>query len=262
MRSDVRNSIEILARSGFVAKGVVYLLLGYLGLRAAVGSSAVGSTHGALLGILQAPYGRLLLGTLAAGLAWYSIWRFIEAFGDANRKGTEPKGLGARGIYLVSGLIYAALALDAAAIVLRWDNDSGQLRSFVAPLLTGPFAVAAGVGVAVYGLHQLWKAIRGRLSKQLKEGEARRDLGRGAIIVSRIGLGGRGFAFVMVGSWLATHPASGPAVASTSDGAAGSLRLLSRLPQGDAFLLVAAAGLMAYGAYQLVQSRYRRIVMP
>lgn len=100
------------------------------------------------------------------------------------------------------------------------------------------------------------------MSKQLKEGEARRDLGRWGIIVSRIGLGGRGFVFVMLGAWLATHPASGPAVASTSGGAAGSLRLLSRFPQGEAFLFVAAAGLMAYGAYQLVQARYRSITVP
>lgn len=254
--------MEVLARSGFVAKGTVYFLLGYLGLRAALGDSAVAGTQGVLLEILRAPMGRLLLGILAAGLAWYSVWRFIEAFADANRKGTEPKGLAARGIYLVSGLIYSALALDAAAIVLRWDNDSGQVRSVAGPLLHGPLAVLAGAGVAAYGAYQLWKGVRGKLSKQLDAGQAQIELGRWGITVSRFGLAGRGFVFVMLGYWLITHPASGPAVASDSGGAAGSLRLLARLPQGDGFLLVAAAGLMAYGVYQLVHSRYRRITVP
>jgi len=262
MRTDMRNGIELMARTGFVAKGVVYLLLGFLGAKAAFGSSEIASTDRALLGILQAPMGRIMLTVLAVGLAWYAIWRFIEAFADANRKGTEPKGLAARGIYTVSGVIYSALALDAVAILLRWDNDSGEVRSFAASMLQGPLALAAGLGLIVYGLYQLWKGVAGKLSKQLNEGEARREGGKWVIAISRVGLAGRGLVFMVLGYWLTTHPASGPSMASSSGGAAGSLRIVSRLPEGDTFLAFAAIGLMAYGAYQLVHSRYRRINVP
>ena len=263
MGRKVRNGIELMARTGFVAKGVVYLLLGFLGVRAAFGPSEVGSTDSALLAIVRAPMGTLMLGVLAVGLAWYSVWRFIEAFGDANRKGTEPKGLAARGIYLMSGVIYATLALDAFAILLRWDNDSGQVRSLVGSLLeTRLIAVAAGLVVAAYGAYQVWKGLFGRLSKQLNEGEAKREAGKWVIALSRAGMAGRGFVFLVLGYWLTTHPASGPSMASSSGAAAGSLRLLTRLPQGDTFLAAAALALMAYGAYQLVHSRYRRIDVP
>lgn len=262
MRKKVRGGIKAMARTGFVAKGVVYLLLGFLGARAAFGSSQVASTDQALLAILRAPLGRVMLTVLTVGLAWYAVWRFIEAFGDANGKGTEPKGLAARSIYVASGVIYAALALDAAAILLRWDNDSGEVRSFAAAFLQGPLALAAGLGLIVYGLYQLWKGLSGKLSKQLNEGEARREAGKWVIAISRIGLAGRGLVFVVLGGWLLMHPASGPSMASSSGGAAGSLRIVSRLPQGETFLAFAAIGLMAYGAYQLVHSRYRRIRVP
>ena len=250
-----------MARTGFVAKGVVYLLLGLLGIRAAMGSGPAGSFDRVLIEILRAPFGRLLLTVMALGLAWYAAWRFIEAFGDANRKGTEPKGLAVRGIYLVSGCVYAALALDAAAILLHWDNDSGQVRSIFADLLTGPLAIAAGLGLVAYGLYQFWKGLSGSLSKQLNEGEARREAGPWVLAISRIGIAGRAAVFVSLGGWLATHPSVGPSMASGS-GAVGSLRLFSRFPQGELFMGAAAVALMAYGAYQLVHSRYRRINVP
>lgn len=263
MRKKMRDGIEVMARTGFVAKGVVYILLGFLGVKAALSEARVRSTESALLGVLRAPLGSVMLAVLATGLAWFAVWRFIEAFGDANGKGSEPKGLAARGIYVASGAIYATLALDAFAILLQWENDSGQVRSFAGIFLNNAvIAMAAGLGVAGYGLYQFWKGVAGKLSGQLNEGEARREAGTWVIAVSRAGLAGRGLVFVMLGYWLVTHPASASSVASTSGGAAGSLGLVERLPQGEAFLFAAAAGLMAYGVYQLVHSRYRRIAVP
>jgi len=262
MGPKVRDGVEKMARTGFVAKGVVYLLLGLLAGRAAFGPKPVGSTETVLIEVLQAPFGRLLLAVLALGLAWYAVWRFIEALADANGKGTKPKGLVARGIYTVSGTIYAMLALDAVAILLQWDSDGGEIRSIAATLLRGPLSLVAGLGLLAYGLYQLWKGIVGKLSGQLKEGEARREAGPWVLVLSRIGLAGRGLLFMVLGYWLFTHPSQGPSMASSEGGASGALKLIARLPQGDAFLVAVAAALMAYGAYQLVHSRYRRINVP
>ena len=251
-----------MARTGFVAKGVVYLLLGFLGLKAALGGEAVKSTEGALTAVLNAPMGTVLLTVLCIGLAWYAAWRFTEAFADANDKGTEPKGLGARAIYLASGTIYAALAIDAAAILLAWDNDSGQIRSLLGVLLDGPIGVIAAIGLVAYGLYQFWKGVAGKLSGQLKEGEARREAGAWVIALSRIGLAGRALVLIFVGGWLITHPSATSTMVSSSSGAAGALRLVSRMPEGALFLGLASIALVAYGAYQLVHSRYRRIEVP
>lgn len=261
MEQKTRRGIELMARTGFVAKGVVYLLLGVLAFRAA-GAGSVGPANAVALAVLEAPMGRMLLAILGIGLAWYAVWRFMECFADANNKGSEPKGLGARAIYLVSGIIYASIALDAFALLLRWDNDKGQIRSIAASLLDGPLAIAAGLGVAAYGLWQLRKGIVGKLSKQLNAGEARRETGKWVIALSRVGLAGRGLVFVLVGYWLVTHPATAPSMASSSSGAVGALKLFERLPQANALLLLSAVALAAYGVYQLVHSRYRRINVP
>lgn len=261
MRRQMRNGIEVMARSGFVAKGMVYVLLGMLGVRAALSAEAAGSTHAALVEVLRAPLGRWLLGALAAGLVWYAMWRFIEAFGDANGKGHEPKGLGARAIYLASGSVYAALALDALALALRWDNDSGQVRSFLAPVLAGPIAVAAGAALILYGGYNVWKGVQGKLGKQLNERSARREAGPWAIAVSRVGLAGRGVVFGTLGAWLLMHPGEGPSMASDS-GAGGALRLIERLPQGELFMGMTAIALIAYGSHQFLHARYRRINVP
>jgi hypothetical protein len=250
-----------MARSGFVAKGTVYVLLGVLGVRAALSAEQAGSTHAALVEVVRAPLGRWLLGALAAGLVWYAVWRFIEAIGDANGKGREPKGLAARAIYLASGGVYAALALDALALAFRWDNDSGQVRSFLAPVLAGPVAVAAALVLIVYGGYHLWKGAQGKLGKQLNERSARREAGAWAIAVSRVGLAGRGVVFGVLGVWLLTHPGEGPSMASDS-GAGGALRLIERLPQGELFMGLTAVALMAYGAHQFLHARYRRINVP
>lgn len=251
-----------MARTGFVAKGVVYLLLGLLAYRAATSPKSVGPANAVALEVLKAPMGRMMLAILAIGLAWYAVWRFIECFADANNKGTEPKGLGARAIYLVSGVIYASVALDASALLLNWDNDKGQVRSIASSLLEGPLAVVAGLGIGGYGLWQLWKGIAGKLSKQLNEGEAQRETGKWVIALSRVGLAGRGLVFVLVGYWLVTHPATAPAMATSSSGAVGALKLFERLPQADTLLMLAAIALAAYGVYQLAHSRYRRINVP
>lgn len=261
MDRSTRHGIEMLARGGFAAKGLVYLIFGYLGIRAAFGAGAAGSTKAALFEVLRAPYGRPLLAVLAIGLAWYAIWRFLEAFADANDKGTRPKGLARRAGYFASGAVYAAFAFDAAALVLRLDSEGGEERSILASLLNGWLAVVAGIVVLGYGCYQIWKGFEGKLGKQLKEGEARREAGPWVILLSRIGLAGRGLLFVAMGYWLTTHPASGPSMASDST-AGGGLHLLARLPQGQLVMALAAAALMAYGVFQLVHARYRRINVP
>lgn len=261
MDHQTRRWVELMARSGFAAKGIVYLIFGYLGVKAAFGAGGAGSTQAALLEVLRAPYGRPLLAVLAFGLIWYAIWRFLEAFADANGKGNEPKGLARRAGYFASGAVYSAFAFDAVSLVLRWGRSGGEARSIIAPLLTGWLATVAGIVILGYGCYQIWKGIQGKLGKQLKEGEARREAGPSVILISRIGLIGRGAVFAVMGYWLATHPASGPSMASDS-AAGGALQLISRLPQGKWIMALTAAALMAYGVFQLVHARYRRINVP
>ena len=85
-----RPWIERMARCGFGAKGVVYIVVGVLATQAALGRG--GSTTdslGALHAIAERPSGASLLSVVAVGLVAYALWRFLEAWKDPEGKGAD-----------------------------------------------------------------------------------------------------------------------------------------------------------------------------
>src|SRR3954464_11016527 len=88
-------AIAALARAGYAAKGVVYILVGGLALLAAVGSrlpfdapeGATTGPRGALHGLVEQPYGKFILVAVAIGLAGYAVWCFVRAVLDPQRDG-------------------------------------------------------------------------------------------------------------------------------------------------------------------------------
>jgi hypothetical protein len=244
----------------------VYLLLGGLALRFAIGDGGgITDAHGAVTNLLREPYGRLLIGALAAGLALYAAWRALEAFADANGKGTSPAGLGARAGYAVSAAVYGTLAIDAARLALAAGAAGGGSRSAVPPMLVesliGEWAiVAAGVALITYGAFQVRRAFTRELSDRLSLERVSARAGDIVVQLSRFGVGARAIVLAVMGVILIRRVESLQAAADT--GTDESLRLLAALPTGRWILGCIAAGLMAYGLYQFVQARYRMITPP
>ncbi|HEV2129901.1 MAG TPA: DUF1206 domain-containing protein, partial [Longimicrobiaceae bacterium] len=119
--------VEGLARLGYAAKGVVYLIVGGLAAQAALGSGGqTTGSEGALSTILRQPLGQVLLGAVAVGLAGYALWRFVQAALDPEHRGTDAKGIAIRLGYAISGVIHAGLAIEAARMVLGNGGGSGQ----------------------------------------------------------------------------------------------------------------------------------------
>lgn len=262
----MREWVERLARVGFAAKGVVYLVLGGLALRFALGEGGrLTDPHGAVAGLLATPYGRPLVGTLAAGLALYAGWRFLEAFADTNRKGSDRKALLARAKSGISGAVYGILAVDAAILVFGSRGGSSSPADLPSTLVGGTLAQWAALLVAAaligYGAVQFRHALATRLGDQLSAGRVERHAGRWVVLISRIGLGGRAIVLAAMGVTLGRRAlASASAAAATDTG--DSLRLIGALPTGEWLLVGVAAGLIAYGIFQLVHARYRRITAP
>ena len=133
---------ERFARAGFVAKGIVYLIIGWLAFRAGSGRGGdVTDSEGAIRSLLSATQGRVLIGALAIGLAGYALWRLLEALADANRKGTDIKGIAARAGYALSGAIYGSplkhrQGRTALANVYLCGTDQGFL-GIVGAMLSG-----------------------------------------------------------------------------------------------------------------------------
>ena len=125
-----------LARLGWLAKGIVYLLAGVLVLgllqRSLGWSDSAGgqeaSPTGALNEVADTSWGPALLWALAIGLFLYAAWRVISAL----LPGSGGAESWARRIgYLCSAALYALLGVTAVALARR---EQGQ------PMATRPMA--------------------------------------------------------------------------------------------------------------------------
>src|SRR4029079_10447068 len=86
--------IEGLGRFGYAAKGLVYLIVGWLAVQAALGQGGTTTDQrGALAPIASAPFGASLLVVVAVGLVGYALWKLALGILDTERKGTDWKGL-------------------------------------------------------------------------------------------------------------------------------------------------------------------------
>lgn len=261
---DVAPWIERLARVGFVAKGLLYGTIGALAVAAALhaGGKTGTDSHGAMAWLYDAPLGRPLLAVIALGLAGYALWRVVEGIRDPEHRGTSAKGLAVRAGYLIRGIIHFALAGAAASLAL-WREGGGDRGAKAEHWTARAMEVPGGVyllwGIALgflgYGLYQLYRAYAAKLGRQLHldgMGARARAFVHG---VSRFGIAARGVVFGTVGVLIAraahTHDPR------HSGGIGDSMRELVQLGRWP--YLVIATGVIAYGVYQLICAKYRRI---
>ena len=259
--NSIDSKLEWLARFGYSARGVIYLIIGGLAVMAAVdaGGQTTGS-KGVLRVVLAQPFGQTLLAVIAAGLVGYAAWRFAQAVWDADGHGRDAKGLTIRAGLLVSSVTHVSLAFLAVSLIFGWSTGgSGKnTQGWTAWLLSLPLGrwlvgvlglIVIGVGVA-----HLVKGWQAKFEKRFK-----RDYQNYKWIspVCRFGLISRGVVFLIIGGFFivaALEFNSGEA-----RGFQGALDALRQQPYGPWLLGVVALGLIAFGFYSIIESFYRRI---
>jgi Domain of Unknown Function (DUF1206) len=259
------GKIAWLARSGYAARGVVYLIVGGLAVLAALGGGQTTDSKGALRTILQQPFGDALLALVALGLVGYAIWRLVQALMDTDHHGTDAKGLAIRGGLVVSAVTHGLLAFFALSLIFGWGasgggGDSGT-RDWTAWLLQQPLGrwLVGLIGVAVIGAG-LALMIKGYEAKFEKYLQMEPELLDKASPVCRFGLIARGVVFLIIGGFFITAAwrfSSGEVV-----GLQGALQTLQQQPYGWILLGIVALGLFAFGVYSVIEACYRRIDAP
>lgn len=256
--------VEGLARFGIAAKGIVYAIVGILAAQVAFGRGGkTTDTQGALEAIITQPFGKILLVLVAIGLVGYVMWRFVQAFLDPERKGTDAKGLFQRFCYFNSGIIYAGLALTAIKIILgSATSNSNSTQDWTARLLLQPFGqwlvATFGVIILATSFYQFYEAFSAKFRQKLKWQEMSQDERTWATRTGRFGYGARGIVFLVIGFFL--MQAARQSDATQARGLDGALAALAQQPYGPWILGVVAIGLVAYGIHKIVEARYRRVV--
>src|SRR6056297_1289456 len=120
------SKIKKMARTGFVAKGVVYGITGVLTFMAAFN---MGGQKAGRLQVLEfldkQTFGNILLILMGIGLACYATWRFIQSVSDPENIGDDTKGKAKRTAFFLSGLLYLGLAVLAVLRVINAGSGSG-----------------------------------------------------------------------------------------------------------------------------------------
>jgi uncharacterized protein DUF1206 len=254
-----------IARAGFIGRGVVFLILGGAALSTALsGEGHPLGTTGALNALLRQPLGGVLALVIALGLLCFAALRLTEAVDDVYGYGRDWQGLAQRGSLAVAGLFYIGLGVLGTSIVLTGKyarNEDVQVRDWTAwalsmPLgewlvgIAGAVVTCVGIGLAVAGVRQ-------RFATRLRKAEE----GSGFVIaLGIIGFLARSLVFILIGSFLIF--AAWHSNARDATGFAGALLALRSEPYGNALLLTAAAGLLAFGVFGVSEARFGRAANP
>jgi uncharacterized protein DUF1206 len=255
------RGFEWLARSGFVARGCIYGIIGILAIKLATGSGGhAASQQGALEAIARQPFGKVLLILVAVGLAGYALWRFVHAFlgHGPERHDSAFDRLAALG----SGIVYAGLCAIAVRILAGSGGGSSENTHKTA---AGVFGWPAGTwlvgiaGVVLIGLG-LYQGYRGVSKDFLDDSKTEQMSPKVESWIEWIGTFGhlaRMVVFGLVGVFLIRAAVDfNPSKAVGLDGA---LAKLAHASYGPYMLGLVAAGLIAFGVYSLSDARYRRI---
>ena len=254
------TGFEWLSRAGFVARGLIYGIIGVLALRLAVGHGGrTTNQQGALHTVANQPLGKALLTLLAIGLGGYALWRFARAAIGHGPEGTDSKL--DRVTALASGIVYASFCIAAVRILTGSKGSSSTPKTASRDVFGWPAGIwivgAAGLIVIGVGLYQ---GYRGITRDFLKDSKTEQMSPRTKRWISRLGLIGhlsRMVVFTLVGVFLVKAAVDyNPRAAIGLDGA---LAKLQHNSLGPLLLGVVALGLIAFALYSFSDARYRRI---
>lgn len=261
MTTTTGHAVAIMARMGYAARGIVYLLVGGLAAVAAAGQGGqTTGSRGALERLLAAPMGQALLVALALGLIGYALWRCFQAIKDTDHHGHGLKGLTIRSSLLVSSVTHTLLALFAISLTISLgDNSSdGSSQSLANWLMQQPFGrwLVGAVGAIMLGAG-FGHAKKGVTAQFHQHFDMPRLVQRWAYPICRFGLAVRGLVFLITGTFFVI--AAYQHEPNEAGGMAEMFDALRSSPFGTWLIGFVAVGLLAFGTYSLLEAVYRKV---
>ncbi|MHB1533344.1 MAG: DUF1206 domain-containing protein [Acidimicrobiales bacterium] len=256
------RGVSILGHVGLAARGVLYVLLGYLALRIAFGvSTSTANRKGALQTIAHQPYGAFLLGAMAVGFGAYALWQLTVAGVGGSSRG-QSGGAGRRLIALVTGVLYGFFCFTTAALAAGSSRSSGSTSTAVG--WTGKIMAhshgrivvgVVGAVVVIVGLVMAGRALSGRRDVPLKS--MTRSTRRVVEGLAKVGLTARAFIIAAAGVFIVRAAQTfNPAKVKGFDGV---LQSFAHTAVGPWLLVAVAIGVVAFGLYSLAAAKYAEL---
>jgi fumarate reductase subunit D len=256
------RGFEWLARAGFVARGLIYGIIGILAIKLAIGlGGTTTNQQGALKTIAQQPFGKVLLILVAIGLAGYALWRLVHALLGHGPEASDSRL--ERVAALGSGIVYAGLCAIAVEILLGSSSTGGSENAhkttagvFGWPAGTWLVGIAGAVLIGI-GLFQGYRGLSKDFLEDSKTEEMSPRVRNWIAWIGCLGHLARMVVFGLIGVFLIRAAIDyNPNKAVGLDGA---LAKVAQASYGPFLLGLVAAGLLAFGIYSLSDARYRRI---
>ena len=255
--------LEVLARAGLAARGVLYLIIGVLALEVAFGGSRhQADQSGAIRTVAATPFGAVLLWLLAAGFTGLALWRLSESLSGG--PGTDGQQARSRVAALAKAVLYGVIAFGILRYALGLGapaSSNQQAIDLTATVMRHPGGrIAVGiVGLALVagGAVVAYRAWEQRFRSELKLAEMGPRVRRVVIAFGRAGGIARGIVFAAAGVFLAI--AAVTAHAQQAKGLDATLRAFTKTPAGPWLLVLVAAGLITFGIYSFADARWHRM---
>ena len=259
---DVADSkgFQLAARAGYIAAGLIHLLIGIIALRIATGGSGKADQSGALQQLAGGPGGRILLWACFLGCIALALFLLSQVFFGVKHLSGKDRTK-ERLKFGGTAVVYAALGAAFGRYALGGTSDSGQsTQSATASVMSHPagavLLIAIGLGLLATGGYFAYSGVTKRFKKNLSRlpsGEA----GSAVVTLGRVGYVAKGVALAVLGFLLILATVRNNPEEST--GLDGALKTLAGQPFGIWILGAVAVGLICYGLFLMVRSRYQRM---
>lgn len=254
---------QVLARTGYVARGVLYGYMGYAAFEIArTGGVRKADQQSSLVAIGGFPLGQFILIAGVVAIGAYAIWGFVRAIYDPLHRGKDAQGIVTRLGFAWSGLSYFGLMFFAFGLLTHHGGSHPDAtQQSIHKLLSAPMGVLlteiAGVVGILAGLGQFLDAYRASFKKDEKRSEMSATEKKVTDALGRFGFIGRGIVFSVMGWFILLAARQNDP--QQAKGFSGTFAFLVTQPYGRALLALTALGIIALGLHSMVLARYIRM---